>query len=325
MDYYWCRRGSAYDSVDTWDYCSPEVGQTRYALKCKPGHPCSKHGGKEYYWCYVESNNFNWNWDYCSPPYDLYEFRDDYILNFVGNFNVLEDQDLQQICQMRIKRATGDRRDWSGYPYIYRILSGGRILPQERNINEGTGFNGLASRSLLNNRERPTIDQRIQVPIHVAQNPDDTPWISTSADWQRQDCTIRRNVEQRWQYNRYTRSSHHLFLATIDVRYLGRDRGRPNPVLNLADSRTRNALLSSNQKAVNYARSWSEVLIYWSVPSQAIVSSTRYFFNPHTEQVEAEETRNPNYCTYGCKPDIPEYQDFSEEDGSYGGGYPNYL
>ncbi|KAI9554855.1 hypothetical protein GHT06_020132 [Daphnia sinensis] len=323
-DYYWCRRGSAYDSLDTWDYCSPEVGLTRYAFKCKPGHPCAKHGGKEYYWCYVESNHLEWDWDYCSPPYDLNEFMDDYTLNFVGNFNVPDDQDLQQSCQVRSKRASGD---WTSYPFVYRILAGGRILPQERDVNEGTGLDGIISRSLRNNRERPTINQRLQIPIHVAQNPNDTPWISTSANFERQDCIIRSNVERRFRWN--TRDVHHqLYLVTIDVRYLtvGNQR-RPNQptVVNLDDYRVRNALLSSNLQAFNYARSWNEVLIYWAIPSQAIVNTRRYYFNPYTNRVEVIEIPNPNYCRQACTGQRPKDEDFFDEDRSYGGGYPNYL
>lgn len=323
-DYYWCRRGSAYNSIDTWDYCSPEVGLTRYEFKCKPGHPCAKHGGKEYYWCYVESNHLKWDWDYCSPPYDLFEFMDDYTLNFVGNFNVPDHQDLQQRFQIRSKRYSGD---WPGYPFLYRILAGGRILPPERDDNEGTGLDGIVSRSLRNNRERPTINQRIQIPIHVARNPNDTPWISTSANFNLQDCTIRRSVERRYKYN--ARDSHALYLVTIDVRYLAvGNQGRLNEptVVNLDDDRVRNALLSSNRQALNYARSWNEVLIYWAIPSQAIVNSRRYYFNPYTNRVEAmTPIENPNYCREGCKEQRPKDEDFSDEDRSYGGGYPNYL
>lgn len=169
---------------------------------------------------------------------------DDYTLNFVGNFNVPDDQDLQQRCQIRNKRSSGD---WTSYPFLYRILAGGRILPQERDVNEGTGLDGIVSRSLRNNRERPTINQRLQIPIHVARNPNDTPWISTSANFELQDCTIRRNVERRYRSN--TRDSHELYLVTIDVRYLTvGNQGRLNQrtVVNLDDYRVRNALLSSN-------------------------------------------------------------------------------
>ncbi|KAI9554852.1 hypothetical protein GHT06_020129 [Daphnia sinensis] len=318
-DYYWCRRGSVYDSLDTWDYCSPEVGLTRYAFKCKPEHPCAKHGGKDYYWCNIESNHFKWDWDYCSPPYDLYEYKDDYTLNFVGNFNVPDDQDLQQSCQVRSKRASGD---WTSYPFVYRILAGGRILPQERDIDEGTGFDGIVSRMLRDGRERPTINQRIQIPRHVAENPDDTPWISTSANFELQDCTIRSNVERRFRYT--STNAHYLYLVTIDVRYLIAGTNQAT-VVNLNDDRVRNALLSFNRKAYNYARTWKEVLIYWEIPPHAIVNTRRYYINRYTFKVEFVDIQNPYYCGEACKGQRPKDEDFFDEDRSYGGGYPNYL
>ena len=319
-DYYWCRRGPAYDSIDNWDYCSPDFGITRYELKCKSDHQCSKHDNKEYFWCFVEANDFGWTWDYCSPPFDLFEFLDDSKLDFVGNFNFPGDQGLQQSRKLTIRSEKASGSDWPGYPFLYRILAGGRILTLERDINEGNGFNGLLSRSRMNNRQRPTINQRIQVPLHVGQNRFNSPWISTSADLDHQDRQIRTNVRRRWDASHS--NSHQLFLVTIDARYID------ERVVNLIDDRTANALLSSNQRALNFARNWNEVLIYWSVPSRAIKSSRRYFFNQYTKQVEMQEFSNPNYChegTAGCKDQRPKFEDFDDEDRSYGGGYPNYL
>ena len=321
-DYYWCRRGPAYDSIDNWDYCSPDVGITRYELKCKSDHQCSKHDNKEYFWCFVEANNFGWTWDYCSPPFDLFEFLDDSKLDFVGNFNFPADpKDLQQSWKLKIPSQQASGSDWPGYPFLYRILAGGSILDRERNINEGDGLNGLSSRSLMNGRQRPTINLRIQVPRHVGENRYNTPLISTSADLDYQDRQIRTNVRRRWFESRFS-SSHHLFLVTIDARYINES------IVNLVDARTRNALLSSNQRAFNFAANWNEVLIYWMVPSRAIARSRRYFFNPYTQQVEMQVIRNLNYCpegTAGCKDQRPKFEDFDDEDRSYGGGYPNYL
>lgn len=321
-DYYWCRRGSALDSSGNWEYCSPDVGLTRYELRCKSSHPCAKHGGEDYYWCYVETNSFGWDWDYCSPPFDLYEVIEDGSVDLTGNYGSSH----EGTCQARRKRSPGNdnpwlefgrpRDRWPNYPFLYRMLANG-FNNRGRYINEGDGLQGLQSRSLYHNQERPTINQRVQIPLHVASNPERTPWISTSANLDRQDCVIRDEIARRLQYTSNVRD---IYLVTIDVRYLDANRNR---VVNLADSRVRNSLLRVGSTANNYARVWDEVLIFWDVPSRAIVSTRRYYMNRYTMQIEYEDYSNPNYDGRSSQIDV-KHEDFIDEDNLDRSNYPNY-
>lgn len=53
--YYWC------NTEHGWDYCSVEQNVTSRVKRCRPDHPCDRHG-YSYYWCKTDSG-----WDYCGP------------------------------------------------------------------------------------------------------------------------------------------------------------------------------------------------------------------------------------------------------------------
>lgn len=220
-------------------------------------------------------------------------------------------------CPSRSRRSSGSDNLWPGYPYLYRILGNG-YNNVGRYIDEGNGIQGLKSRSLFYNQERPAISLRVLVPVHVAANPEHTPWISTSAgDLSMHDSAIRNEIQRRLQYSPTVKD---IYLVTIDARYLDPSRNR---IVNLMDEKTRNSLLSSSPRAINYARDWNLLLIYWDVPSRAIVKSRRYYFNRNTGQIKYTEESNPNYDASSLQNDI-RFEDFADEDDIDRSAYPNY-
>lgn len=328
-------------SISRWEGCSPRIGLTTRGLRCKSNHPCAKYNRTDYYWCYVEPNKFNWDWDYCSPPFDSnepLEYQD-----FSGNFGLSDLTDKENSCLVdedkingSLKRHRRNDERWVpqgslgeamqiGHPPLYRILAD-RITNDDRQTdndfveyitnNIGMDFPSLGSRALLSGQARPQFPTRPTVRQRVAQNPDITPWISTSLYSVSSECIIRRN------FRRDSRRDT-IYLAVIDANRLGEE----YPILNLADTPTRNSILGPGI-ANNYASSWDEVLVYWRIPGRAIQCVRRYTLASDRRagvlDLNIDVIPNPGYCPCDSQTSLS-LEDFSEEDDNDRSNYPNYY
>ncbi len=66
---------------------------------------------------------------------------------------------------------------------------------------------------------------------------------------------------------------------------------RENTIVNLANSAVGNELLSSNEKAKAYSRTYlfEFILIYWNLPPTTVVRCRRYFYDPVSKVVNFEK------------------------------------
>lgn len=96
-----------------------------------------------------------------------------------------------------------------------------------------------------------------------------------------------------------------------------------NSTVNLDDKKERQSLLGSDQRAVKYACGWHEVLIFWNVPSKAIVSSVIYYITKQSNKIYFLEYPNPNYDS-SRPPTKPTHEDFADEDNQDRSRYPNF-
>lgn len=105
-------------------------------------------------------------------------------------------------------------------------------------------------------------------------------------------------------------------MVTINAKCLDRE----NTIVNLANSAVGNELLSSNEKAKAYARTFELILVYWNIPPTAVVRCRRYFYDPVSKVVNFEEVFD-FVDDVNCS-GTPKHEDFNDEDNSDYSNYP---
>ena len=153
---------------------------------------------------------------------------------------------------------------------VYRILR----------WDEGNGLLGIESRQKSGNHA-----SSCTVVQHVAKNQKITPYISTSTDLKIQERIIKNNILE------YGYSV--VRMITIDVGLLDSETINLNK---LADREVHQLDLRQNEKAKSYALAWKEVLVKDFIPTEAIIESTRFYYDARSGRIEKTTTRNPKYA-----------------------------
>ena len=151
--------------------------------------------------------------------------------------------------------------------------------------NESKGFAPIESRQKSGNHA-----SSCTVPQHVAENPVITPYISTSSDFQIQKKKIEENILRN--FLKHGRSVDYRLIA-IDARLLNSE---IIDLTNPAVRRVHQLHLRQNEKAKNYALAWKEVLVKDFIPTEAIIESTRFYYDARSGRIEKTTTRNPKYA-----------------------------
>ena len=161
--------------------------------------------------------------------------------------------------------------------YLYRILGFNSGIPGRRNIDEGNGLEGLKSRSKYYGQMKPIRqNRRVTVLAHVADNPEMTPWISTSTNKTLQEEKIRKALTDE---NKSGIKSKGRYMVVIDARLL-----KAKNIVDLNSEYIRSDLLGTNLTAYNAAKDWQEVLVFWEVPKKAILKSLHYTYTPSAKK-----------------------------------------
>ena len=104
--------------------------------------------------------------------------------------------------------------------------------------------------------------------------------IKFSLDWKSQISLARQHFEQH---------KKDVYIVAIDAEVL------TSKIINLSSDDVRRHLLSGSHQAIKFAKAWSEVLVVWEVPSEAIVESVRYYIDSEDGEDVYEMLKNPNY------------------------------
>ena len=163
---------------------------------------------------------------------------------------------------------------------VYRILR----------WDEGNGLLGIESRQKSGNYA-----SSCTVVQHVAENPEITPYISTSTDLKIQERKIKKNFRKQ-KHHRQNILEHGysvVHMITIDVGLLD------SKTINLnkrADREVHQLHLRQNEKAKSYALAWKEFLVKYFIPTEAIIESTRFYYDARSGRIDKTTTRNPKYA-----------------------------
>lgn len=152
---------------------------------------------------------------------------------------------------------------------LYRILAFPSAKEPRRQIDEGNGLQGLQCRALHLNHETMSDFRQDDLGLvrnHIEENPDITPWISTSTNL---SFLEERMEESLLNFSYYPEIRH---LVIIDPLLLD------TATIDLTDQKVQEKVLV-DEKSLNYAKYWKEVLIYEQVPIKAILSSRQYFLS----------------------------------------------
>jgi len=145
---------------------------------------------------------------------------------------------------------------------LFRILR-----PDEEN-----GLGGIVSRNISSGLPVEALP-KCSIANHVGDNPELSPYISTSTDLNKQKEMIHKLIKERPV----------IYMITIDVKVL-KDKGLQ--VIDLWD-------YFKDEKLMKLARAWREVLIKDRIPAEAIIESICFYSDGTTEQF-----KSPKYV--GC-------------------------